>query len=674
MSASIPTAVLSQQLRSLLDGRKVIAAVFMAFTFEPEFFEQEVMTLLAGDDLSQEPKLRLLQLQELLRADIGPVAVYYDQSGLRPDGPARLDIRYIPVRVRTGGLFHPKVVLLLTDPLDAESADPTTLLFGVMSANLTKGGWWSNLECVHFESIKPGDRLGFHDDLTRLLRETRVLSTREAGHEPLDRIHTWLRRETTQTSHATWEGRLRTRLVAGTRPFLEFISEARSDTLAGCSLEVISPFFDERDPGPLRRLVEQLDIRETRVFLPTMPDGRPTCAEEFFDAVRAIPNADWARLPEPLLRIGKDANAKPRGVHAKVYRFFKRSARYEALVVGSHNLTTAAHQKGGNFEASLLIERDDAGVPDWWLDVQKKKPTAFAPDAATIDDDISEREFVPLQLTFDWMTKRAEARWDGAAVSNLLKISSSGSDLFTLESLQPGTWTVLSPENAAILETGLASTSIFTVSKDGSAGTILVQESGMSRKPSIVVAFSIADILEYWSRLTPADRASYLEAHFQSTIPDDWSVGDIVRREAGEVSSFFENFAGIFHGFEMLRTQMADCLSEGNEKKADYLLFGKRHDSLPHMVEKAHSPDQANPLSRYLVLLCARQLLHEMRRGDTSFFIERRADIDALLDTTLNTEDLLGGLTLGEGGPKFIKWFEGHFLKRLKAPAVQVDA
>jgi hypothetical protein len=144
-----PSQVLSQHLRELLSGRRVSAALFMTFTLEPQFFEQEIVTLLAGDQLIQDPRMRMLQLEEMLRGAIGPVAVYYDQKGFKTDGAKQLDIRYVPLTVPTG-FFHPKLVLLLTEDEDTDRASASSLVCGVLSSNLTKGGWWSSVECAHF--------------------------------------------------------------------------------------------------------------------------------------------------------------------------------------------------------------------------------------------------------------------------------------------------------------------------------------------------------------------------------------------------------------------------------------------------------------------------------------------------------------------------------------------
>lgn len=39
----IPHAVLSEKLEELIDGRRLVAAVFITFRFDPEFFEQQVL-------------------------------------------------------------------------------------------------------------------------------------------------------------------------------------------------------------------------------------------------------------------------------------------------------------------------------------------------------------------------------------------------------------------------------------------------------------------------------------------------------------------------------------------------------------------------------------------------------------------------------------------------------
>jgi len=366
------------------------------------------------------------------------------------------------------------------------------------------------------------------------------------------------------------------------------------------------------------------------------------------------------------MKLGKDANAKVRSVHAKVYRFIKRSTRLEALVVGSHNLTTAAHQQGGNFEASFFFERGDSAV-DWWLQPRSKRPTEFKPELAGEDEELEVDAFVPLQLAYDWVSKKAQVRWDGKSHSPKLHLV-AGIPLFDLTQLPVGKWIDLAETDAAALAAILESTSLVRVEYgEGRSGTILVQESGTSRKPDIIVSFTVTDILEYWSRLTAEQKATYLQAHFAGNIPEDWSRDDIVRRVTARQGGFFETYAGIFHGYEMLRRQVNECLEGEKPHYADYLLFGAKSDSLPRLIDKAFSgEDGSDPVTRYLLVLCARQLLQELRRDRREFFVTKRRDIDDLLKRTKDISSLTSLLSLGDDGVAFLDWLEGHFLKRLE--------
>src|SRR5690606_30975514 len=114
-----PRAVLSEHFQDRMKDRRLVSAVFTTFRFEPGFFESEVLPVFFDIPLSHAPAIKLVQLEEALRSVLGSIAVYYDQNGLVPDGgSAKLDVRRIPVRHRTG-IFHPKNVLALV-----EAAEP----------------------------------------------------------------------------------------------------------------------------------------------------------------------------------------------------------------------------------------------------------------------------------------------------------------------------------------------------------------------------------------------------------------------------------------------------------------------------------------------------------------------------------------------------------------------
>ena len=163
--STVPTSVLSQQVQDVIDGRRVRCAVFTTFSFDPAFFELHILPLLFDQSFRQPEKVRRIQLDDALRA-VDNIAVYYDMRALAQDGgPAQLDYRRIDIS-RGTGYFHPKVILLLVDDathedrLRGDDAEPDegsiqqALLVGILSANLTRSGWWENVECAHIEEVK----------------------------------------------------------------------------------------------------------------------------------------------------------------------------------------------------------------------------------------------------------------------------------------------------------------------------------------------------------------------------------------------------------------------------------------------------------------------------------------------------------------------------------------
>ena len=121
MASDLPRQVLSEHFQERIANQRVLGALFLTYEFDPGFFEQEVLPVILDVPVSHAEVPRLLQLESALRELPYGVAVFYDWRGLRTsDYPApRLDVSRIPVRLGTG-IFHPKVVLLLTQDLELE--------------------------------------------------------------------------------------------------------------------------------------------------------------------------------------------------------------------------------------------------------------------------------------------------------------------------------------------------------------------------------------------------------------------------------------------------------------------------------------------------------------------------------------------------------------------------
>lgn len=666
----IPSAVLSEQLQEQLQGRRLVSAVFLTFQFDPGFFEQEILPVLLDVPLSHAVTVRLLQLDDILRGYSGQIAVFYDVNGLvaSDSGPAKLDVLRIPVRHPTG-IFHAKNVFILAEAneSDGDVVRERTLIVATMSANLTRTGWWENVEAFHFEEIAEGEHSSLRADVASILNGLRRRLPERTTDAAVRRMLEFLR-GTKQRRTRSWAKVLHSRLYVGPESVPKFLKKAAGHTLDGCYLEVISPFFDNAPHcKPLEDLIAQLAPRETRVYLPRGPAGEALVGKPLYETIRAMPGVSWGRLPKDLMRLGKAEEAGDRRVHAKVYRFFTLKPARERIFLGSVNLTNPAHQKGGNFESAVLVDTEISRRPDWWLIPEDRLPQEFQHQAD--NDDSVTGSGSPLSLRYWWSLGRAEAHWDRSQPSPPLRLEARQVLLGEVASLPPGVWHDLPAEVAARLAQALETTSFVSVSGYGKEpALVLVLEEGMSHKRSLLMTLSAADILEYWALLTPEQRSAFLE----SRAPEVALLGqgaDLVARSARMEShdTMFDRFAGYFHAFGCLERAVREQLEAQNPPAAVYRLFGCKYDSLGTLLDRVlTSGDVRDDVDRYVILLCAQQLRRELGRAFPEFWTEHAADA-AALDVTLQRACQVRERLLERDGASmapFLDWFDRWFLSR----------
>lgn len=678
--AEVPKAVLSEAFQSRLNGRRLVAAAFTTFRFEPSFFEAEILPVFLDLPLSHASKIKLVQLEDALRSVEGGISVYYDHHGLVADGgSAKLDVRRIPIR-HYPAIFHPKNVLALVE--ESEPSDDgtraRTLLCACLSANLTRAGWWENVEVAHIEEIAQAERsnlrdslLEYVDGLVRSAERARVNDDQREKHPALAMVRTFLR-ETAARDRRSADGRLHTHFDHGEGSLVDFIAGKTGAALAGMNLEVISPYFDATaESQPLAALIEKFQPAAVRLFLPKNDRGEALCSADLFAWVENRPDVVWGLLPKDLLRLGAGADVKERTVHAKVYRFFEpRRGGREILYVGSRNLTQPGCGPAGkgNWETGFLVEATSTARPDWWLSGEVPPCSAFSPRSET--EGTATEGGTLLSLRYWWNSKRAEASWAGKDASPRLRLEHGGASVLELRQLAPGQWTALDANDAARLEQVLASTSLLQVHGEGpELGYLLVQEEGMSHKPSLLFELSAADILQYWSLLTPEQRAAFIETHVPVAGDDD----PLISRGAAlpMVSTLFDRFAGVFHAFECLRERVREALKTGKPREADYRLFGRKYDSLGSLLDRVLAEATAgkgDAVEHYLVTLCAEQLLRETRREFPDYWREHRDDAERLSTQLGGAVAIREALATSQAEmPAFLDWFDGWFLKRAEA-------
>lgn len=674
--AEIPHEVLSEHFQERMRGRRLLSAVFLTYQFDPGFFEQEVLPVLIDVPLSHSAAIRLVQLEDALRALPGEVAVYYDANGLVTGdaGSARLDVRRVPVRHRTG-IFHPKNVFMLAEPEDEEEgadARAQTLIVASLSANLTRAGWWENVEACHVEEVADGEKTHLKDDLAAFLERLRHKTSAPDEHHALQDILAFLRRASPRRQKSA-AGRLHTHFYDGRKSLPNFLEDTAGPLLRGAYLEVISPYFDDATScAPLEALVERFRPKEVRLFLPRSAGGEGRCREELYDAVRALPGVRWGRLHKDILRLGRSDDAGERFVHAKVYRFFTVSPKRELCFVGSANLTSAAHQTGGNVETGFLVDMTPPQRPEFWMSTDDRRPTEFK--VRREDDASATSGGTRLNLRYHWDRVAAEVFWDAPGESPALSIEARGIEVVKLASLSPRTWSGLTADAAARVAELLSETSLFFVhGEGGDPALLLVQEEGMSHKPSLLLNLSAADILKYWSLLTPDQRSVFIEARAPELALAGQGADLVARAKiALEEDTLFDRFAGFFHAFGCLERACRSALDAGREKEVGYRLFGKKYDSLLSLLDRVTSEGAGggDDVDQYVIVLCARQLCQEIARDFPAYWHAHAADAKALEQRFQNLAAIRRRLVERQQGDMadFLAWFERWFLRRAAPP------
>ena len=679
-TSTIPTAVLSQQIQDAIDGRRVRCAVFTTFSFDPAFFELHILPLLFDQSFGQPDKVRRIQLDDALRG-IDNIAVYYDMRALAQDGgPAQLDYRRIDVS-RGTGYFHPKVVLLLVDDVasgglsSGETAEPDedvvrqALLVGIQSANLTRSGWWENVECAHIEELKDkGDDdqpSSFRPELLSLLQRIRKSASPEDDQSALSQVRRFLLRRTSRDRFANRKSRgvFHSRIFCGHhgRNFADWLDELHLRKLE-LNLEVISPYFDDAGAGPLEELVETIRPKEVRIFLPTKSDGAARITNATYTAVERM--ARWASLPTSLVDRGRTAAAEklmPRHVHAKVYRLW-RKAGPDLLIVGSPNLTAAgfSHAAAGNLEAAFLIDASKLNhAGRWWLEPLDREVPRFA-DMESSEQDGLDTVGLALSFQYDWGVRQLSYRLRTAGSGGFEVTDPSGRYLFKVSRPSVGAWVPCDAGVSEKVREMLRSTSFLIVKHRTKSWRVLVREENMAHRPSLVLDLTPEEILEYWSLLTAAQRGDLIERLTPDPIFPPARLATLRSR-----NNMFDRFSGIYHAFGCLQRHVEEALAAQREREAEERLLGAKYDSLPSLLQKTLNAKQYDTIVRYVTFLCAKQLRDHLRREHPTFFASRRVHLGRLDALLKHLDDVRSDLPLdtAEGDVDFIQWYEKAFMK-----------
>lgn len=389
MSAPKQVALMREALQSVIDrfaqdSERLV--LFTTFNFEPRFFEDNLLPLLAGDtvaDLTGVSETRHAINEELKTIR---VLVVNDRS-MRPEPKG--DMRYGCLSVGlTKGRFHPKLMLMAGTLKD--TGQPGLCLM-VGSGNLTLSGWAKNREIV---AVTPVARQ-HAAELTLLLRwiheqalaQLAGVQGDEEGRmrQVLDTLLTCL--DDDAQLHPDYHGMPSLHLAlpfAQRAPLLEALVAGRLWRRAS----VVSPFWSD-----VPALVRKLGVAECQ-FVPSLHKTA------YAFPISTMPKPDHATF-------GKFADEQY--THAKAL-LLEQADGQRALCIGSANFTAAALNPvpGGmaNVEAVLrymlpegaspwppFLPLDPALLDDAAGKVEEEQPPPLPPVDATVYYDWGKREF-----------------------------------------------------------------------------------------------------------------------------------------------------------------------------------------------------------------------------------------------------------------------------------------
>ena len=352
-----PEDTLRRALEALVQGGTLRGLIFTSFSFDPTFFEDNVLALLCNDGqrLSTPQHLHVASSW----ASAHGVAVFHDGRMLAsPELRVTLDV--FPITL-PDGVFHPKIICALVEDDEGD----TTIRLLVTSGNLSWSGWGHNREVFAAATVA-------HRATALPLR--RLLTwLGDRCPDSRDRLDPFLA-ALSQLANTPPAPARRDRLIVTLPDDSDDLTVVHLLAKTHGALTIAAPFFH---PNLHRYLAEHLPGRPI-LLAPAPREGR----EEVNIARGVIAALD--RAPE--VTFGRLTPDGDRHDHLKAYRWEGDAKHPGGVLLGSHNATEAALGGGGgprNVEVSVAL--DGVALP-FEVHLRDQPPLGVAEPATLIPD------------------------------------------------------------------------------------------------------------------------------------------------------------------------------------------------------------------------------------------------------------------------------------------------
>lgn len=641
---------ISDAFRACIGEREVTSAFFTTYNFEPDFFELEVIPLLLGDQaLSSQNDIRAVQLQALMQDKGRRFAVAHDVDVFNPTAGSRLEVDYLPIRIG-GGCQHAKMAILVLQ----ESGEQTpAILLVAGSFNLTRAGWWDNIEVGHFVELRashaPGNLL---EPMRRALRFFQTATPTPVLDEIIAVQAGWSASADDAQCSFYFSGAAYGRLA-----FLDFIRQhTQTSTDAKGTLEIVSPFFGEKpDSGDTRELMSLFS--SVRLLLPRDEENRALVDPGVYGAFSTDQWCGWASSWDDSHHLVKSPF---RHVHAKI---FQARGKQAWQFVGSVNFSHKAFRE--NVEAGFLLQgREFAPL----LKPLTSLVAEFSPDSQLQSAEASEGLAMPvLRLAYDWDSQLLEVTAQQSISGELRVLDNAQRSLGALPFVQTTSVTQRLPA----LRDHLERSSLVKVRWQSGAEHVerylMVSQRNIYCRPSQLPAMDLQSLLRLFIEMRLSRTISQFGELAQRMLSLRTGAGTVDEQlpdmtDAGGAKSFFAEFSQVNGAFWQLERTLALAAAENNTKKLAYYLAGCQPDSLKAMLEsvEAGSGDEDTVVVRYLTLISMHGLLTRHPQHGCATLTRR---VQALI-TELENDELLCHFDEAEGA-RFLEWFRVQFQRPL---------
>ena len=394
--------ILGEKLKEEINGRRIKAALFHSFNFDPDFFENYLLPLFLPDIPFGDNKIQNTILWKKYQNELPPVTVYCDfhakaQKGIHLD----YTVRTVDIKKVNGvkACFHPKHSSILLD-------DGTLLLF-IGSNNLTEAGWCINLEGLNFFKLKSGEYFPkeFKNQIRNFNQE--IPSQNYNEHSPADDLIESFFKKRGYTDEVDFK-------LLNSKDFREennisffgsFLSNLcleKNDGIPFKKIEIVSPYYSS-GISMFETLIQTTNCSDISCSIPFENSDLVLVAldKTLFDNANEL-GINWKAIK------GMNETKGHRFNHSKIYQFLGDKKVF--ILVGSINFTNMAWKgisQGGNYESAILYTLPAKEFESILIDypTDNLSFSGEKPEENLID---SREDAFDLSFVIDWVSKEIE--------------------------------------------------------------------------------------------------------------------------------------------------------------------------------------------------------------------------------------------------------------------------